>query len=145
MINGWPDDDPNARDGYDGTLKLQGQQALVMKCDEPLTAVLKKQGIEPGCWRLPVFIASELAQAGPNGEQTALPVFLSPLDVQTAYEKVGVPEEALEKLNMMEIRSLLKFMAEDPTEDAVNPWRAIQFFPTVEARDLALQLTSGEQ
>lgn len=103
---------------------------------------LRGQGLDPGAWQLAVFIAEELSQSTPEGEQTLLPVFLSPNDVRAAFNKNGLQEKALERVNVLELRQLLRSMLE-PTPDAVNPWRAVQFVASREAIALAQDIAAN--
>lgn len=142
MLNSLPGDAPSD-DAYAGSLKLQGNSDILRQCEPLLIEALKKQGLDPGCWRLPVFLATELAQTGDDGAQLLLPVFMNPHDVKEQYEKVGLPniQEALASLNVMDVRQLLSHMAAEPV-DAINPWRAVEFFAQSDALELGAKLSA---
>ena len=86
-----------------------------------------------------MFLAEELSQSTEEGEQTLLPVFISPNDVRAAYAKVGLAAERLNSVKVLELRQLLKMMGEE-TPDAVNPWRAVQFIPSPASIKLVQEL-----
>ena len=56
-----------------------------------------------------------------------------------AYQQAGVPEKALERVQVLELRQLLKMMSEE-APDAVNPWRATRFVASPSAAKLAQEL-----
>ena len=142
LCNGWPRKADSALPSGDAPrLKLQGSREVTAAVGPQLVTALKGQGLDAGTWQLAVFIAEELSQAGPEGEQILLPVFLNPNDVRAAFDKVGLPPKALERVNVMELRQLLRSMLE-PAPDAVNPWRAVRFVPSPEAMALAQDLAS---
>mmetsp|Transcript_80613 Transcript_80613/g.146997 ORF Transcript_80613/g.146997 Transcript_80613/m.146997 type:complete len:334 (+) Transcript_80613:72-1073(+) len=137
--NGWPRKEVSEDPGH-GILKLQAPKALLQHCDAQLAESLRKQGLDPGSWRVPVFIGEALAQAGPNGEQLALPIFFSPQDLQQAYMMAKVPQSEMERgMSVMDIRQILARMEEEPV-DFPNPWRAVQFVTTPSAIKLATDL-----
>lgn len=142
QCNGWPRDDsaPVVEDLGHGMLKLQAPKAILQHCDTQLAESLRKQGLDPGSWRVPVFVGEALAQAGPNGEQLALPIFFSPQDLQQAYMMAKVPQSEMERgMSVMDIRQILARMEEEPV-DFPNPWRAVQFITTPATAKLANEL-----
>lgn len=140
MCGGWPD---STASEYDGKLLLQGDQEIVKHVDPQLIQAIKHQGLDPGAWRLPIFVGDALAQTEGSEEegtlrQSALPVFFSPYDLKAAYEKVGVPlPEPGPKL--MDLRQLVAYMAAEP-EEFPNPWRAVEFITSTSAAELAKNL-----
>ena len=140
MANGWPRKADSPAESGDGPrLKLKPSRDVTSMIGEQLVSALKGAGLDPGLWQLAVFLAEELAQATPEGEQTMLPIFLHPNDVRQAYDKVGIPPEALNRVKVLELRQLLKMMSEE-TPDAVNPWRAVRFLTSPAAIQLAQEL-----
>ena len=140
MCGGWPDARPSE---YEGKLLLQGDEAIVKVVDPQLVQAIKHQGLDPGSWRLPVFVGDGLAQTEGSEEegtlrQSALPVFFSPYDLKDAYERVGVP---LPKVGpkTMDIRQLVAYMAAEP-EEYPNPWRAVEFITSAPSAELAKKL-----
>ena len=136
--DGWPrqSDSPPSVDPAAPRLKLQGLREVQAALGEQLVTALKSENLSAGAWQAAVFIAEELMQASAEGAQILLPVFLSPHDVQAAYERAGIPAKALEGVKVLELRMLLKHMAEG-TPDAVNPWRATQFIASPASLKLA--------
>ena len=143
LCDGWPRNaNAVAASGAAPQRKLQGSREVVSAVGPQLITALRGQGLDPGAWQLAVFIAEELSQSTPEGEQTLLPVFLSPNDVRAAFNKNGLQEKALERVNVLELRQLLRSMLE-PTPDAVNPWRAVQFVASREAIALAQDIAAN--
>ena len=141
MSDSWPRRaaDATAASGDAPRLKLKGLREVSAAIGPQMIDALKGDGLDVGTWQLGVFMAEELAQADPEGTQILLPIFLSPSDVQAAYEKAGIPATALQRVKVLEIRQLLKMMLE-PTPDAVNPWRATQFITVRRSMELAQSL-----
>ena len=144
MCGGWPSSDESGS-GYAGKLRIQGSQALMKPIEAQLVASLKQASIDPGAWQLPVFMGEELAQAGPDGDQRALPVFMDPFDLKDAYEKAGAltKEVAARGPKVLELRMLAGYMADEPKEYP-NAWRAVQFIPSTEAAKLAGELAQQQ-
>ena len=139
MSNGWPQ--KHAMPGGGPRLKLKAAREVVSTIGSQLVSALQQAGLDPGLWQMAVFLAEELAQATPDGDQTVLPVFIHPADVQAAYSKAGIPADALSRVKVLELRQLLQMML-DETPDAVNPWRAVRFLPSPAAIELAQKLES---
>lgn len=139
MADGWPRkaDTPPVSNGT--RLKLKADRVVLATIGAQMVNALKGAGLDPGLWQLGVFLAEELAQATPEGEQTLLPIFLNPNDVRAAYDSVGLPAEALSRVKVLELRQLLDMMSEE-TPDAVNPWRAVRFLASAAAIKLAQEL-----
>jgi len=142
MCGGWPGDD--APD-YDGVLKLAPTKAFVEPIRTQLVSSLKQEQLAPGAWVMATFIGEELAQAGPEGEQRALPVYMSPHDLRDAYAKAGVLNGPVAQTGprVLELRVLVKHMLDEPKEYP-NAWRAVEFVPTGEARELLRQLVEQQ-
>ena len=143
-----PTEDANAADAaaYDGTLKLAPHKAFAEPIFDQLVASVRQENMEAGAWAVPTFVGEELAQAGSDGEQRALPIFMSPYDLRDAYEKVGVLSGKVAQTGprVMELRVLAKHMLAEPKEYP-NPWRAVQFVPTRPAVELARKLYEQSQ
>lgn len=139
MSDGWPQkvDAPSSDDGP--RLKLKGLSEVTTMVGPQLVKALDGAGLNPGLWQVAVFVAEELAQATTEGEQTMLPIFLSPNDVRAAYDKLSISPEALSRVKVLELRQLIQMMTAE-TPDAINPWRAAQFLTSPSAIQLAHQL-----
>eukprot|EP00908_Phaeocystis_cordata_P005574 Transcript_16071.p2 GENE.Transcript_16071~~Transcript_16071.p2 ORF type:complete len:267 (-),score=112.77 Transcript_16071:116-916(-) len=145
MCGGWPGD--ASASSSESALKLQGNRAVLKQCESQLIDGLRRQGLEPGMWRLPVFIGEELAQAeeqGGEAVQTRLPIFFTPEDIQAAYEQAGVPKAAVAGVKVMDLRQLVESMQTEPPEYP-NPWRAVQFVCAPSAMELAQELARKRQ
>jgi len=144
MSDSWPRKAADASVATVGAprLKLQGPREVTTAVGPQMVDALKVQGLDPGTWQLAVFIAEELSQSTPEGEQILLPIFLNPNDVRAAFDKLGVPAKALEGVKVMELRMLLQSMSE-PTPDAVNPWRAVRFIASPDAVALAQDIEAS--
>ena len=139
MIGGLPTDEDDATgNAYDGTLKLAPHKAFVDPIKDQLFTSVKNERLKALSWVSPVFVGEELAQAGADGEQRALPIFLSPYDLKVQYEKAGVLSAKIAQTGprVMELRVLLKHMLDEPKEYP-NAWRAVEFVPTPAAIELA--------
>ena len=86
-----------------------------------------------------------MAAAGPDGDQRALPIFLSPLDLRDAYEAAGVLKGAVAQSGpkVLELRVLVKHMLDEPKEYP-NAWRAVDFIPTPNAKKLVARIAEAE-
>ena len=77
-------------------LRLQGSHALVAEMKPKLEELLKEQGIDAGCWTLPVFLCNELQS------RSIVPVFLHPADLTATWEKAGGDKDKMpEKITVM--------------------------------------------
>ena len=131
---------------YEGKLILAADKNLVAPIQSALINALKQDGIDPGAWQVPMFIGEELAQAGGEGEQRALPIFLSPYDLRDAYTQAGVLEgssAAQTGPKVLELRMLVKYMLDEPKEYP-NAWRAVEFHPTANAKKLVGRIAEAE-
>lgn len=137
MCGGWPDDE-DGEASYDGILRLAPSKAFVEPIETQLEDSLRQAGIAAGTWVVPTFVGEELAQAGPEGEQRALPIFMSPYDLRDAYEKAGAlnGKVAQSGPRVLELRMLVQYMLDEPKEYP-NAWRAVEFVPTAAAVELA--------
>lgn len=69
-----------------GTLKVQGNRAVVKGMEPFLASQLKEQGLPAATWHLPVFCCDQLQSA------TAMPMFLSRSDLVEAWVLSGREE-----------------------------------------------------
>ena len=140
MCGGWPGDGLPAAQ-YDGKLNLKPHKAFAEPIQTQLVSSVRQENLEPGAWVVPTFVAEELAQAGPEGEQRALPIYLSPLDLRDAYAKAGVLNGQVAQTGprVLELRVLVKHMLDEPKEYP-NAWRAVEFVPTPQAIELVQML-----
>jgi hypothetical protein len=152
MCGGWPREEGEAT--TEVTLRIKGPSALLKPVESQLVDALRQQGLDPGSWRLPVFIGEELAQATPTSAtmtggpaeaaMTRLPIFFNPYQLREAYERANVPKHAYAKgPSVMDIRALAAHMAEEPVEFP-NPWRAVEFICPQEAAELAREIAQRD-
>jgi hypothetical protein len=109
---------------------LQGSHRLVEETSPQLEKLFKNQGIDPGLWKLPVFMCKEM-------QSTAIvPVFLTPVELAKTWEKAGGTSENMpEELSVMDIRMLVAEMQVDS-----SPWRLIHFVNSQETIELAMEI-----
>ena len=111
-------------------LRLQGTHGLVGNLKPKLLTLLEKQGIDPGCWTLPVFMCEELQS------RAICPVFLHPADLAATWAKAGRdPAKLPENLTVMDLRMLVAAMQTD-----ANAWSLIQFVGSAKAAELAMEI-----
>lgn len=140
QCNGWPaeegetDKTAHSPDGADIELRVQGNHALVKATADKMKELLVENGLDPGCWQHPVFLCEKLASP------SLMPIFLSPRDLATVWEKSGRDKEDLPKdITVLELRLLVQQMQTD-----ANPWSIFHFIASPSAIQLAAEISSGE-
>lgn len=124
-----------AVNGESVDLKLQGSHKLVQDTSPQLRELLAQQGLDAGCWQLPIFMCKELQSV------QVVPVFLHPADLSATWMKAGGTEENLPKnLAMMDVRMLVKEM-----QLATSPWELIHFVNSPEAIKLSQELAKANK
>lgn len=131
LCKGWPSESNTAisleSSEDESYFKLQGAQELMAEFEPILQAQLRDQGVDPGNWQLPVFVAQEFVT------ESMLPVFFSREDLKAGWVRAGRPEDECPKqFTVMDLRTFCVQMQSD------NPaWRTVQLIPSVEAFKLA--------
>lgn len=116
-------------EGRSVSLRLMGNHGVVKQVGAQLTEILKKEGIAPGDWLLPVFVCEELQSS------KIFPVFFHPEDVAKTWLKAGRSKETTpENLKMMDLRSFVAMMQKPD-----NPWHLVQFISSQESIELATE------
>ena len=122
-----PAEEPTSAGGTPVALKLKGSHGVTKEVQPQLIELMKKAGIDPGSWQLPVFFCDELQS------RSIVPIFLNPTDLATTWVKAGRSKESVpEKLSLMDIRMLVQQMQTDS-----SPWNLIEFVGSPEAVQLA--------
>ena len=144
---GWVGDDASAStettaeelegsEGFEGELRLVGTRAVVSKMAAQLKEQLKTQGIEPGCWELPVFCCDELQSAA------VMPMFMSHEDLAHAWVLSGRKREDLpEQITVMDLRLLAHQMQTSDT----FAWSTVQFLCSKTAVELVAEAKAQAQ
>ena len=129
--NGWNDSGVAAESSsgsYIGQLVLQGSPAELRGMGEHLRKQLLAEGMEPGCWQLPVFVCDEMQT------ENLLPLFLSRADLTETWLESGRARESLpEEVAVMDLRVLVSKMRSQPGV----PWNTATFLCSAQAAQLA--------
>jgi len=138
LCGGWPDTSTEAglQSGgqFSGSFKLQGSYNIVKETEPRLRELLAESGIDAGNWTLPVFICEQLQSS------TILPVFFSPEDLATTWEKAGRDRESIpEAITVMDLRMLVAQMQTDS-----SPWKIVHFIASPDAIELVKQVQGGQ-
>ena len=103
QCNGWGDEEgaktAQTPGGDDIELRLQGNHALCKSTAPKLKKLLEDNGLDTGCWQLPIFLCERLASP------SIMPIFLHPRDLAAVWEKSGRKVDELPKdVTVLDIR-----------------------------------------